>query len=283
MKPIKKIILVCLLFANTAMADRIEFMPTSTLKGPQGKMIKMITEQVKLTDIQFVPSLKNGCGEAVNIFNTTKDPVAIIWSDTNIRTSNRTKQNCMIDFNTAKPIIVASETYEFCTLSNVSLSKKAVNRFGIIISRPTNELLRLMNSNKQGYTFKNVTYKSSNAVLQAILNREVEIGMLSTGAAKNAVKAGTIKCLYTTGSSQFGQQPVSKFFGEPSPLSEIRLGMMMFVRNFTPEQIKKLEQSLDKRFIAKLEKSDLFGVKVGIDLVAQEAFINTAKDKARYQ
>lgn len=276
------LILTALLFSNVALAERIEFMPTSTLKGPQGKIIRMVTEQAKSSGFEFVPSEKNSCGEAVNIFNTTKEPIAIIWSDTNIRTSNRTKQNCVIDFKTATPIMVAAETYEFCTLSGASLSTVEVNRFGVISTRPTNELSRLINSNKQGYKFKNVIYKSSGSVLQAILNREIDLGMLSTGAAKTAVKAGTIKCLYTTGSTQFGQKPVSTFFGEQSPLANIQLGMMMFVRNFTPAQIKKLKQNLDSTFVTKLEKSDLFGVKVGIDWKTQEAFIKTAENKAKY-
>jgi len=278
-----KLMLISLLFANAAIADRIEFMPTSTLKGPQGKLITMITEQAKSSNIQFAPSLKNGCGEAVNIFNTTKDPIAIIWSDTAIRHSNKTKQNCVIDFKNATPIMVAASTYEFCTLANAPLSNTNVNRFGVIVTRPTTELLRLMNSNKQGYRFKNVTYKSSGTVLQAIVNKEIDIGMLSTDAAKSAVKKGTIKCLYTTGSTQFGQQPVGKFFGEKSPLADIRLGMMMFVKNFTPAQIKRLKQSLNNEFVARMENRDFFGVKVGIDANTQQAFINTATDKARYQ
>lgn len=279
----KLTLILTLLFSNVALADRIEFMPTSTLKGPQGNIIRMITEQAKAADIELVPAQKNGCGEAVNVFNTSKNPIAIIWSDTNIRTGQRIKQDCVIDFKSSTPILVTSSTYEFCTLADKKLSKTAVNNFGVIRTRPTNELLRLMNSNKQGYKFKNVLYKSSGSVLQAILNREVDMGMLSTGKAQSAIKKGTIKCHYTTGATSFGQEPVSKFFGEASPLSEIRLGMMMFVRNFTPEQIKRLEKSLDDKFVFSLDNSNLFGTKVGIDADTQKEFVRIAENKANYK
>jgi hypothetical protein len=284
MKTIKKIFisLICVLFTTASIADRIEIMPTSTLKGPHGTVIRLVTEITK-SKFDFVPSAKNSCGEAVKMFNEAKGPIAITWSDTMYKNTEKTKQNCIINFDQATPIAVIYAPYELCVLPTTKLTANGNYKFGNNKFNPRFTQLDAMNSNKQGMKFSDVLYPSSGAVLQGLLNKEIDIGMIATGNVRTAIKKGTIRCLYTTGATKYGQRPVSEFYGIKSPLSEFRLGMMLFVRNFSPEQITKLKATLAKgNFIGKLENLDMVKVRLNLTKTDVVNFQNSAKEKVKF-
>ena len=273
-----------MLFTTSVMAERIEFIPTSTLGGPHGIAIRMITEMTKPAGFDFAPAKKSGCGEAVNIFNNAKGPVAITWSDTMYKNSKKTKQNCIINFKEAKAIAVFYAPYEVCVLPGTSLKANGRYKFGNNKFNPQVDQLKLINTNKQGMKFTTVTYSGSSKVLQGLLNKEVDIGIIATGNARSAIKAGSIKCLYTTGATKYGQQPLSSFYGKKDiVLSEFRLGVMIFVRNFTDEQISTLQKTLkSNNFVARLTDADMVDVKLDVTEVDIAKFKKIAKQKVNH-
>ena len=273
--------LMSMLITTSAMADRIEFIPTSTLGGPHGTVIRLITEMSKPAGFDFAPTLKNGCGEAVSTFNNAKGPVAITWSDTMYKNGARTKQDCEINFKESVAIAVYDATYEVCTLPGVELKKNNTYTLGNNQFNPRVTHLRLMNSNKQGIKFRDVIYPSSTKVLQGLINKEIDVGFIATGNARSAIKAGSIRCLYTTGATKYGQKPLSDFIGKKEPkLSEWRLGILVFVRNFTPEQLSALKDALKKgNFVSRLEASDMVNVSTTVSKSDIEDFKKKAKAK----
>lgn len=273
--------LMSMLFATSVMAERIEFIPTSTLGGPHGTVIRLITEIAKPSGFDFAPTLKNGCGEAVSTFNNAKGPIAITWSDTMYKNGARTKQNCEVNFKESVAIAILDAPYEVCTLPGVELKKNKIYSFGNNQFNPKISQLRLMNSNTQGIKFKDVVYPSSGKVLQGLINKEIDVGFIATGNALSAIKAGSIKCLYTTGATKYGQKPLSYFTGTKEPnLSEFRLGILVFVRNFTPKQLSELTDALKKgNLVSKLEASDMINVSTTITGSDIERFKRRAKGK----
>lgn len=273
--------LMSMLFATSVMAERIEFIPTSTLGGPHGTVIRLITEIAKPSGFDFAPTLKNGCGEAVSTFNNAKGPIAITWSDTMYKNGAKTKQNCEVNFKESVAIAIYDAPYEVCTLPGVELKKNGTYTLGNNQFNPRITQLKLMNSNTQGIKFKDVIYPSSGKVLQGLINKEIDVGFIATGNALSAIKAGSIKCHYTTGATKYGQKPLSDFTGKKeAKLSEWRLGILVFVRNFTPEQLSALKDALKKgNFVSKLEGSDMVNVSTTVTKSDIERFKRNAKAK----
>lgn len=279
----KKIIITFFfaLMANVAMAQKIEIMPTSTLKGPQGVVANAVIDLSKSAGFEITAVQKNSCGEAVDYFENAKGPVAIVWSDTMIKNTIVSKQNCIINFEKAAAIAVTYSPYEFCVLKGTKLEANRIYRLGDNKFNPRNVILQHFNNNKSGIKFTGVTYESSSAVLNGLINREIEVGYISTGNASSAIKSGSIDCLYTTGSNKYGQKPLSEFT-EKSQLNDYKLGMMVFTKNLSTEQVDRLQKSLQKDFATSMTQQDMVGSKVAPNKADVDQLIDTAKVYATY-
>ena len=280
----KKIIatILSIFFTTSVFAKNIEILTTASLKGPQGIVINTVSELTKNSPIKLNALQTNSCGEAVNIFNNTKTPIAIIWSDTMIKHTETTKQNCVIDFETAKPIVVTFASYDVCVSKGVELKSNSTLTLGNVKFNPQISQLSHMNSNNKNIKFKNVTYEGSSQVVTALINKEINVGITSTANAASAIQTGSIDCLYSTGSTKYGQKPLSEFAGK-NALSEFKLGMMLFVKNMSAEQIISLEKSLTNGFISAMDQQNLINSKVGINKADLDKFIFTARANVQYQ
>lgn len=275
----KKLILASflMLVANAAIAEKVEILPTSTLKGPHGKVINSVVELSKSAGFEFTASQKNGCGEAVNYFENAKGPIAIIWSTTMIKNGLTSKQNCTINFKKAKAVAVTFAPYELCVLKGKKLEANRSYILGNNKFNPQTTILTELNKNKKGITFTNVTYSGSGPAIAGLINKEIEIAYAATGNASSAIEKGSIDCLYTTGASKYGQKPLSEFTGTDSPLNTYSLGMMLFVKNMSADQIRQLEKSLAKNFEKQMYQKDMVNSKVGINKSDFNKFYESAK------
>jgi len=280
----KKIIttILSIFFTTTVFAKNIEILPTSTLKGPQGVIVNTVVDLTRNTGLEFVGKQPTGCGEAVDLFNNAKEPIAIIWSDTMFKHTETTKQNCVIDFETAKPIAVTFASYDVCVSKGIELKSNSTLTLGNVKFNPQISQLSHMNSNNKNIKFKNVTYEGSSQVVTALINKEINVGITSTANAASAIQAGSIDCLYSTGSTKYGQKPLSDFAGK-NALNEFKLGMMLFVKNMSADQIIDLEKSLTNGFISAMDQQNLINSKVGINKADLDKFIFTARANVQYQ
>ena len=282
MKKIISILLSIFFFATSVLAKNIEILPTSTLKGPQGVVINAVGELTKNSSLQFVAKQTSGCAEAVDLFNNSKEPIAILWSDTMIKHTETTKQNCIIDFEKAKPIAVTFSAVDICVAKGFELKTGAELTLGNNKFNPQMSQLAHMNGNNKNIKFKNVTYEGSGPVVTALINKEINVGITATANAAPAIRAGSIDCFYSTGSTKYGQKPLSEFAGK-NALSEFRLGMMLFVKNMSAEQIADVEKLLSNGFADAMDKQDLISSKVSITKEDLERFIAIAKTNLQYQ
>jgi len=221
----------------------LEVVTTSTLKGPQGKLINNISKLAGENGITVTAKQTGGCGESVKYFESAKDPIGIIWSNSMYRNSKKSGKNCIIDYTKATPVLVTYAPYDICVRKGFKLEKGANYLLGNNRFNPQVSQLEHMNNNNMNITFKNVTYKGSGPVATALINNEIEVGLLATANAAPGVKAGSLECLYSTGSTKYGQKPLSELTGE-NPLSHFRLGMMMFVRNMDTNDIEKIQKAV---------------------------------------
>lgn len=285
MKTIKIILVILSIFFTTSVfAKTIDIVPTASLKGPHGVVVNAITELAKNSGMEFVAKEPASCGEAVDRFNNAKEPIAITWSDSMIRQTETTKQNCIIDFEKAKPIAVTFNSIEVCVPKGFELKPGTELTLGNNKFNPQISQLAHMNANNKNIKFKSVTYPGSGAVATALVNKEINVGIITgVASAASAIKAGSIDCLYSTGSNKYGQKPVSEFTGTKDAMNEFKVGNMVFVRNLSAEQIAKLEKSLVAGFDASLEKEDFVDNKVGINKDYFDRFIKIAKDYMNYR
>jgi hypothetical protein len=273
---IKKLVAVIglAIYAATS-ANAFEVVTTSTLKGPQGVLINNITELAKKSNMDIVAKQTGGCGESVSYFHSATDPVGIIWSDSMYRNSVKSKQNCVVDFAKAKAIAVTFAPYDICVKKGVVLKPGSKLLFGNNKFNPQDSQLEHMNANNMNITFKTVTYGGSGPALTGLVNSEVDIAMIATSVASSAISAGSIDCPYSTGSTRYGQRPLSELTGD-NPLSGYSLGMMLLVRNMSDNDMAALEKSLAELGL-RLEPQDMVGTKVGVDSKTVDKFIEGAK------
>lgn len=270
-----------MLMANVAVAQKIEIVPTSTLKGPQGLIANAVIDLSKSAGFEITAVQKNSCGEAVDYFENAKGPVAIVWSDSMIKNTEVTKQNCIINFEKAAAIAVTYAPYEVCVLKGTKLEPNKTYKLGNNKFNPKSSILQHLNTNKLGIKFTDVTYDSSAAVVTGLINREIEVGYTATGNVSSAIKSGSVDCLYTTGSNKYGQKSLSEFT-EKSRLNDFKLGMMVFTKNLSVEQVDRLQKSLQKDFATSMTQQDMVGSKVAPNNADIDQFIDTAKVYATY-
>lgn len=275
----KKILAMVALFSSLSVsAANIEVVTTSTLKGPQGTVINQIAEETKSAGFNVTPRQTGGCGEAVSYFENATGPVGIIWSDTMIANSAKTKQNCVIDFAKARAILVTYAPYDVCVRKDFNLEKGASLLWGNNKFNPQESIVEHANKNKLGIKFKNITFGGSGPVLAALINKEIDVGYIASGNAASAIQAGSISCPYSTGSTRFGQRPLSEFV-DTDRLSQYKLGMMFFVKNVSDSDLAKLQASLSK-ISGKFESQDLVQTKIITDAKTVEQFVDGAKFNA---
>jgi hypothetical protein len=275
----KKIIIITfllVLMASVAMAQKIEIVPTSTLNGPQGVVANAVIDLSKSAGFEITAVQKNSCGEAVDYFENARGAVAIVWSDTMIKNTAVTKQNCIINFEKAAAIAVTYVPYEVCVLKGTKLEPNRTYKLGNNKFNPRGSILEHLNRNKLGIKFTDVTYDSSAAVVTGLINREIEVGYTATGNVSSAIKSGSVDCLYTTGSNKYGQKSLSEFT-EKSQLNDYKLGMMVFTKNLSVEQVDGLQKSLQKDFATSMTQQDMVGSKVAPNKADIDQFILTAK------
>lgn len=277
----KKIIIanLLMLFSISVSAQKLEVVTTSTLKGPQGVVINAIAELAKPSGIDISPKQTGSCGEAVSYFNNSKDPIGVVWSDNMYMNSEITKQNCIIEFAKAKAVAVTFAPYDVCVRKDFKLSPGSSLTLGNTKFNPMVSQLEHMNKNSMGIKFKSVVFEGSATTLTGLINRDIDVAYLATANAAKAIQAGSIVCPYSTGSTKYGQKPLSTFAGN-NRVSEFTLGMMFFVKNLSPDQISKLEKSLTKEFASMMDRQEMVGSKVGITDVDLSRFIEVGKFKA---
>lgn len=251
---------------------------TSHLKGPQGYVARAIQDSVK--DITFTPKQLGSCGETTKTINETKDPVLLVWSSSQPQNGAKAKQNCTPDFEKLTPVAVTWAPYEVCTRSDFVLADNKEYKWGNNKWQPQVSQEKMMNDSlaSRGIKLKTVTFGGSGPTLAGLINGDVDIAWIATGVAKKAVDAGSIKCLWTTGSTQWGQKHISELIGKDKQFPLGRLGMIVVAKNIpnVDDIIKKLEGPIQKVMAGQ----SMVDTKAGPSRKEMQAFVDYAKSMA---
>ncbi len=274
----KKMLLGLFMAASvSAHAFDLEVVTTSTLKGPQGAVINNIAEKTAANGFKVTARQTGGCGEAVSYFENATGPVGIVWSDSMFRNSKVSGQNCVIDFAKARAVMVTYAPYDICVRKGFKLEKGAQLLYGNNKFNPQESQIQHMNGNNLGIRFKNVTFGGSGPTLAGLINKEIDVGFIASANAAKAIESGSIECPYSTGSSRFGQRPLSELTGV-NRLSQFSLGMMFFVKNVSDADVARFKAALSG-IDATMVKQDLVGNDTDITASDLEKFL----DGARFQ
>ena len=276
MKKIFIIVLILFLFSNKAYAQKIDIFTSGTLKSPHGAIINSIANSTEKHGLNFEAKQAGSCAEAVKIFEESNKPIGLLWSTRMIKFSRETKQNCIPNFEKTIPMAVTFQSFDVCVLKDFEFQNNKEYTLGNSKWNPYKSQLKYMNSNNRNITFKNVNYEGSANVVAALVNKEINVGIVLLQSAAASIEAGTIKCLYSTGSKKYGQQPLRNFAGE-SPIAELQLGTMFFVRNMNPKQIEILKKSLEEDFVKEMEKMESINTKVEINKEEFSLYIKYAE------
>lgn len=268
-------------YSKIAIAQRIEIIPTSSMGTPLGQFIQVVSKKTSPIGIELLPTQKGSCGEAVDYYENAKGPIAIVWSDSNYFQSRLQKINCVIDFEKSTPLVITYSVFDVCVRAGTDLVPNQKYRLGNNRNNPHQNILTHMNTNNKKILFTSVTYANSAQVLQGLINREIDVAYISRSNARLAMGAGSIKCLYTTGDTKDGAEKLSEFL-EPGLLNTHSTGMMLLVKNMSPEQIEKLENAITANLAEDLEKSALYDTIFPVTKDRFDKFISRAKVYGNY-
>jgi hypothetical protein len=229
------------LLAKPVMAKDIIVYPTSPLAGPAGSIINGLSTFTKPLGYSIRPRQLGTCGEAVQRFNESKNPVAIIMSNHQYRNARITKQDCVIDdFTNITVLFVANISNGLCVKKDKKLPSNSLATLGIAQFVPIKSVAFELSNNKSGISFKPVIFQGSNNILQGLISGDIDAGFIALNNAGPAIEAGSIECLYSTNSSRFNQKPMIEFTGRESFVNHYGLSFMFLLKNIDQDKIQEL-------------------------------------------
>jgi hypothetical protein len=197
------------------------------------------------SNIKINPIHSVNCGSAVQKFKNDRTPAAILISHNQYRLSRTSNQDCVVDdFDSTKILFITHATQEICVKQNNSIPINRIATLGIVRFSPYNSITEEMNKNVLGAKFKHVLFNGSDEVLQALVNKDIDVGLISLSVAAEAIKSGAIGCPYSTGSYRFQQKPLKEFTGRDSFVNHESVSFMFVVKNLSVIDEQRLMQSI---------------------------------------
>lgn len=264
------IFILSLIFVSSPLrATEIQTYLTS--KGPAVIITNQVAALAQSSNIKINPIHSVNCGSAVQKFKNDRTPAAILISHNQYRLSRTSNQDCVIDdFDSAKILFISHATQEVCVKQNNSIPINRIATLGIVRFSPYNSITEEMNKNILGAKFKHVLFNSSDEVLQALVNKDIDVGLISLSVAAEAIKSGAIGCPYSTGSFRFQQKPLKEFTGRDSFVNHESVSFMFIVKNLSATDEQRLVQSIQSL----ASKLSLQNIDVTTMLPSREAVIN---------
>lgn len=241
----KLIIFILCLMSLSSLLRATEIQTYLTSKGPAVIITNQVAALAQSSNIKINPIQSVNCGSAVQKFKNARTPSAILISHNQYRLSRTSNQDCVVDdFDSAKILFIAHATQEVCTKKNNSIPINRIATLGIVKFSPYNSITEEMNKNVLDARFKYVLFSSSDEILQALVNKDIDVGLMSLSVAAEAIKSGSINCPYSTGSSKFQQNPLKEFTGRDSFVNHESVSFMFVVKNLSVTDEQKLMQSI---------------------------------------
>lgn len=241
----KFIIFILSLISVSSPLRATEIQTYLTSKGPAVIITNQVGALAQSNDIKINPIHSVNCGSAVQKFKNDRTPAAILISHNQYRLSRSSNQDCVIDdFDSAKILFITHATQEVCVKQNNSIPVNRIATLGIVRFSPYNSITEEMNKNVIDAKFKHVLFNSSDEVLQALVNKDIDTGLISLSVAAEAIKSGAISCPYSTGSFRFQQKPLKEFTGRDSFINHESVSFMFVVKNLSVIDEQRLMQSI---------------------------------------
>ena len=216
-----------------------------TSKGPAVVITNQVANLAKTNNITINTIHSVNCGSAIQKFKNEKSPAAILISHNQYRLSRSSNQDCVIDdFESTKVIFITHATQEVCVKGQNNIPTNRIATLGLVRFSPYNAITIEMNKNVMDTKFKHVLFNSSDEVLQALVNKDIDVGFMSLSVSAEAIKSGTIKCLYSTGSNKFQQLPLRQFTGRDTFVNQESVSFMLVVKNLSFADELKLSESI---------------------------------------
>lgn len=271
------IIFIASLLTVSSSLRATEIQTYLTSKGPSVIITNQVAALAQPSNIKINPIHSVNCGSAVQKFKNDRTPAAILISHNQYRLSRLSNQDCIVeDFDSAKIMFITHATQEVCTKNGNGIPTNRVATLGVVRFSPYNAITKEMNDNVLVAQFKHVLFNSSDEVLQALVNKDIDVGLLSLSVAAESIKRGAISCPYSTGSSRFQQKPLKEFTGRDSFVNNESVSFMFAVKNLTAADEKKLLESIqplaEKLF---LQSIDVTTISPSKDQISE--FIKRAK------
>lgn len=196
----------------------------------------------------FVPA--KSCRDAIAIAKK-ESSVLLITNDVYLQ-ANRLRQNCSFNFEPKNILIMSDAYFEVCKKPDIITSLNAKNvKVGRASVHPIKEWEYDFNQRNQT-SVKGVAFSGSKTVLTAVLNGDVEWGIIAREIADPAIKEGRIVCPYNTEASS--PKSLHRYFDMIN--DEYVLKYMLIAFTSDEKLLKELKKAaIDKNFLQYLEVS----------------------------
>lgn len=240
----KKILITLLMLATSAGAADLTFTNPAPKNGSQEVLAQKTAKMLESVGIQSSYVGTGVCTDSVGLYNTTKEPTVIVYTNNWPRISKNKNLPCVPDLSDSKVLLHLSVPLWMCT-STGDRQFKPGQRFASFTSSPVLDLVADFNQ-QNGTDLKPVPIPTSAEILLGMLNKDIEWSMVlkTTPGVKEAHESGKIACLYTN-TAKDSSLPYFYDKYKMSSSTAFKLDFYFFARNLGAKQEKQLRTLLD--------------------------------------
>jgi hypothetical protein len=225
---------VAFALVGTAQADT-KVINIGPAVGPTAIYAQSFAKNLKLPN-EFVTA--KDCGSAVKMVEGTKDSVFLLPHDL-ITTARKLGDKCWETIDPKQVIVFSEAYYDICKLPD---NKTTLRTPGVKVGRASVHPVKEWGDdfNAQNNTsVVSIGLPSSRFVLQAILSRDLDYGVVVRSMSAPAIKAGQIECPFST--DETSDRALSKSF--KMKVNNFPLSNMLVANTSDPAVLADLRQA----------------------------------------
>lgn len=268
----KLIVLFGLISSNLALAEDVKVMYIGTPQvGPPVILTQAYAQNLKVSNT-FI-SMKD-CASALRAIDQNED-VIFFMSDMTTMAHQHKGENCLPKFKADDIVGTMATSWHLCRKPNGKALGAGRNAVGVASVLPGPGIVRDFNK-QNGLNTVNVSLASSSQVLAAVLNGDIDWGLLTPGVADPMIADGKLDCPLTFIPNGTTQVDKDKYIANHYDMKvpDLRCTFLLVVKTKNPKiREAALQAAQSKEFAAFLDKGKW------ININTSGKFVQTDIDK----
>ena len=227
----KKYIFAVTLLLLPLVANATVFINGGSRTSPTTSFVQLMSTN---TNDRSSVRLTQDCSSAVDLARSTADSIALVTVDQAFSLQRSSGRSCT-DIADAT-VLLATESYmKICraTGSTASLTDTNVT-LGRASVQPVHEFVDDLNTNNN-LSVVGIPMRGSGDVVTALVNGDVDLGVIAASTAATAEQSGRIECMYDTLPYERSEQSINRFYN--LSIDGFLMHALLITFSNTPDQL----------------------------------------------